>query len=311
VKSNLIHGIFGDSTSSSFQNTKHVYSSSGKYYVSVLVTDDLGATNASGVNVIIEQNTAIIDDDLVDLGNLGMEFVRIEGGTFLMGDHKQQQYNVCYLTNEETMLPREESVASFYIQTTEVTVSQWMEIMGRTSLPPGNSSEDCEGPKCPVSNVTYWAAHEFIGELNMRAADKNIFIYELPTQAQWEFACRGGTELQDYYFENPSDIGQYVWHFNNSGNKKHPVGLKLPNVFGLYDMLGNLAEWCLDGCAAPIYIVRGGAYNLPADQCVVYYKNDYLRTDISSEERQMIQDEVNEDTMKHYVGFRLVKMHKN
>jgi len=121
----------------------------------------------------------------------------------------------------------------FYMGKYEVTQAQWMRVM-RT---PNPSTFKC--PNCPVDRVSFWDVANFLKKLN---AMNDGYKYRLPSESEWEYACRAGT-TGDYH---DSDLDKIAWYSANSGKKTHPVGGKRPNAFGLYDMLGNAAEWCAD-----------------------------------------------------------------
>ena len=155
----------------------------------------------------------------------------------------------------------------FWLGRTEITQPQW------TALMESNASK-FNGNDLPVENVNWSDAMEFCRKLTdrERAAGRLPSDYEfaLPSDQQWEFACRAGT-TSDY----PGDIDAMAWYFVNSGGKTHPVGTKQPNAWGLYDMLGNVAEWCLNGISDYTYpvtpnftshSVRGGSWRVAASQ---------------------------------------------
>jgi len=169
-----------------------------------------------------------------DLANsLGMQFVLIPAGTFMMGGGVAED-------GDEDERPQHQVTFSqpFYLQTTPVTQGQWKKLMGEN---PAFFHECGEG--CPVENVSWDDAQEFIKKLNrMEQTDQ----YRLPTEAQWEYACRAGSTRSFCFGDEEALLGQYAWYADNSQKSPHPVGRLKPNAWGLYDMHGNVYEWCQD-----------------------------------------------------------------
>jgi formylglycine-generating enzyme required for sulfatase activity len=157
---------------------------------------------------------------------------------------------------------------------------------------PSNPSRFKEiGSAAPVERVSWNEAHDFCGRLSELWEEKSLgHRYRLPTEAEWEFACRAGTTT--YYFgDDEVGLSDYAWFDANSDYKTHHVGLKKPNSFGLYDVHGNVWEWCQDGYDAAYYrrspvddprgpmnetllrVIRGGSWSYTAVACRSAYRN--------------------------------------
>lgn len=166
--------------------------------------------------------------------SLGMKFVYIPPGTFTMGSPPDSPNRELDETAHKVILSE-----GFYLQTTEVTQGQWETVMGDNP----STFADC-GENCPVENVSWYNAQEFIAQLNQMEQEQ--YHYRLPTEAQWEYACRADSQTAYSFSDHDALLNGYAWYSANSGNQTHPVGLLSPNAWGLYDMHGNVWEWCLD-----------------------------------------------------------------
>jgi len=215
--------------------------------------------------------------------SIGMDFVRIPSGTFLMGSNSSEagtHEKPAHMVNVSR---------PFYMATTEVTQAQWKAVMA------GNPSR-FHGDDLPVERVSWSEAREFIRRLN---AWEGTTLYRLPTEAEWEYACRAGTSGPWY-----GGLDSIAWYESNGGGRTHPVSLKHVNAWGLYDMLGNVYEWCGDWKGeylgedlkdprgpreGTFRVVRGGSW-LVHDNRVRSYFRDFLTP-----------DELRDD-----VGFRVV-----
>lgn len=198
---------------------------------------------------------------------ISMEFMWIPPGTFMMGDPSEG-------------IPRhEEKIARpFYMGKTEVTQQQWMAVMS-------SNPSAMKRPHFPVHRVQRADCDAFVKGMNEKYGSSGM-VFALPTEAQWEYACRAGNAVKIDTPDDPERIGEYAWLGSNSQYEPHPVAQKKPNDWGLYDMQGNVAEWCSDVLSAtegralsypgsggqdptgePWYVVRGGNYRDGPSAC--------------------------------------------
>ncbi len=161
--------------------------------------------------------------------SIGMEFVLIPAGTFLMGSPDSD----AEARDAEKPIHRVTISQPLYLGKYLVTQAQWEAVMGN------NPSRIRGNPRAPVESVSWTDAHAFLHKLNEREEGRD---YRLPTEAQWEYACRAGTETPRYH----PDVNAIAWYAGNSDGWPESIGRKIPNAWGLYDMLGNVAEWCHD-----------------------------------------------------------------
>ena len=210
-----------------------------------------------------------------DLGRgVKMELVLIQPGSFMMGDDKGDA--------EEKPVHKVTISKPFYMGKFEVTQEQWQAVMG------ANPSH-FKGAKNPVDRVSWEACQTFIKKLNEKFAASGV-TFALPTEAQWEYACRAGSSTRDTAFgDSEAELAEYAWFEGNAGGKTHPVGQKKPNAWGLYDMHGNVWEWCADWYDGNYYkespaidptgptavtsrVLRGGSWSDPAPYCRSSYR---------------------------------------
>ena len=165
--------------------------------------------------------------------SIGMEFVHVQPGKFKMGSPSNESGR-----DGDEKQHRVKLTQGFYMQMTEVTQGQWKAIMGNNP----SSFKEC-GYSCPVENVSWNEVQDFIRKLNQREGRDR---YRLPTETEWEYAARAGSRTRFSFGDDDGSPGEYAWYHGNSGNETHPVGQKRPNAWGIYDMHGNVLEWCQD-----------------------------------------------------------------
>lgn len=162
----------------------------------------------------------------------GIAFIRISAGSFMMGSPTTEANRESDETQHQVTLSK-----SFYLGKYEVTQGQWKSVMGNNP----SSFKNC-GDKCPVENVSWEDVQEFIKKLNAKGEG----TYRLPTEAEWEYAARAGSTTKYSFGDSENSLVNYAWYSSNAGGKTNEVGLKQPNKWGLYDMHGNVGEWCAD-----------------------------------------------------------------
>ncbi len=206
------------------------------------------------------------------------EMVFVEGGTFTMGATSEQGRDA----ESDEKPAHSVTVSDFYIGKYEVTQKQWKEIMG-------SNPSKWTGDNLPVECVSWNDIQEFVQKLNQKTGKR----YRLPTEAEWEYAARGGAKSGGYKYSGSNHLDSVAWYWDNSGNKTHPVGQKVPNELGIYDMSGNVWEWCQDWYGGKKYyknslqtnpvgpssgsyrVWRGGSWNDYAMCCRVSYRYRY------------------------------------
>ncbi len=165
------------------------------------------------------------------------DLIRVEGGIFTMGAFNPEPF-----TWEKPAHPVR--VDTFYLGIYLVTQALWKAILG-----PGNNPSEFAGDERPVENLA-WAdiVKDFLPELNRCTAVRRPagLVYRLPTEAEWEYAARGGPHQSPFLFAGSDNLDAVGWYEANSGNETKPVGLKAPNALGIYDMSGNVSERCID-----------------------------------------------------------------
>jgi len=216
--------------------------------------------------------------------------VLVEGGTFIMGSN--------YWGYDEEP-EHAVTVNSFYIGKYEVTQKEWKEIMGYNP---------ClfKGDDLPIEQVSWNEIQEFLKELNENTG-KN---YRLPTEAEWEYASQGGNKSEGYMYSGSNNIEDVAWYSGNSDNKTHPVGTKLPNELGIYDMSGNVSEWCNDWYAVAYYreSPNNNPQGPPTGDSRTFRNGSYLNCEDACEDdcRHSYRLSAKPD-YRNDVGFRVVR----
>lgn len=209
------------------------------------------------------------------------EMIDVKGGTFYMGAQKDNPAETNYdaLAYQIESPVHQVSISSYAIGKFEVTQAQWNAAMG-------NNPSNIQGENLPVENVTWEEVQAFISILN----EKSGLNYRLPTETEWEFAAKGGDKSDKFDYSGNSVLSACGWYYSNSEATTHEVGSKNPNELGIYDMSGNVREWCNDWFGyysssmednpqgaydGNMKVNRGGSWTTPAVNC----RNTYRHTD--------------------------------
>ena len=203
--------------------------------------------------------------------SIGMKLRLIPAGKFMMGSPGTESNRRDNETQHGVSITK-----PFYLGVTEVTQEQYQKVMG-------TNPSQFKGPQNPVETVFWADAVEFCRKLSAMPAEKTAgHVYRLPTEAEWEYACRSGTTTAYGFGDDASRLGDYGWFDGNSDSKTHPVGEKKPNAWGLYDMHGGVYEWCQDWYGAypsgsatdptgatsgSSRVIRGGCWGIYARYC--------------------------------------------
>ena len=231
---------------------------------------------AKNINIIPKQlldNTESLEYNETTMG-LNINMIKIKGGTFVMGCTNEQGSDC--IDGEKPS--HSVTLNSYYIGKYEVTQKQWKEVMGNNP----SSFKNCE--KCPVEHVSWIDIQEFLKKLNTKTGK----TYDLPTEAQWEFASRGGNESKGYKYSGSNVLEDVAEYLGNNNKSTKPVGGKIPNELGLFDMSGNVLEWCADfygnydnnsktnpkgANSGSSHIYRGGSWVKNSQFCRLSYRN--------------------------------------
>ena len=236
-----------------------------------------GYADHKQIVTITEGETANVNVTLKQGGTnaniAGFDMIYVKGGTFTMGATAEQGSDA----ESDEKPTHSVTLSDYYIGRYEVTQAQWRAVMG-------SNPSIWKGDNLPVEDVSWNDIQEFIKKLNAQTGKR----FRLPTEAEWEYAARGGNQSKGYKYSGSNKIKDVAWYDRTSRGKPHPVGQKTPNELGIYDMSGNVREWCQDwygdyssdaqtnptGPSSGSYrVLRGGSWNYYARFCRVSHRN--------------------------------------
>ena len=214
-------------------------------------------------------------DITVTANGVSFKMIKVKGGTFTMGGTAEQGSDIY----SDEIPTHRVTLSDYYIGQTEVTQALWKAVMGK------NPSE-FKGKNRPVENVSWNDCQTFIRKLNKLTGRH----FRLLTEAEWEYAARGGNCSRGYKYSGGNSLGTVAWYADNSDDTTHEVKTKQPNELGIYDMSGNVVEWCNDWfsedyytesqvsnpkgpSSGPYHLARGGGWGFEARSCRVVYRD--------------------------------------
>ena len=227
------------------------------------------SNNSSGSPSVASGSNAI---SIPVKNGISIEMVKVEAGTFMMGATSEMQAPYRW----EKPVHQVTLTNDYYMGKYEVTQALWEAVMG-------SNPSYFKGDNLPVETVSWNDCQEFISKLNSLTGRK----FRLSTEAEWEYAARGGKKSRSYQYSGSSNISDVAWYDGNSGSKTHPVGTKQANELGIYDMTGNVWEWCQDwygsyssssqtnptGAVSGAHrVYRGGSWDFYAGRCRLSYR---------------------------------------
>ena len=232
------------------------------------------STSSSSANTLSSSGSSLSGNALtIPVKNgINIEMVKVEAGSFDMGATPEMENP----WEDEKPVHRVTLTNNYYVGKYEITQALWQAVMG-------NNPSRFKGDDLPVEKVSWDDCQDFISKLNAMTGKR----FRLPSEAEWEYAARGGKKSRGYQYSGSNTFGDVAWYYGNSGPKTHAVGTKQPNELGIYDMTGNVWEWCQDwfgsyssspqtnptGAASGSYrVYRGGSWCNSARDCRTSYR---------------------------------------
>ena len=249
----------------------------------ITLTKEAMATQQSTVNqpIVVQQpvaQTPVTNRDIITIpvkDGISIDMVRVEAGTFIMGATPEMENP----NSDEKPTHQVTLTNDYYIGKYEVTQALWQAVMG-------NNPSYFKGDNLPVGNVSWNDCQDFLIKINSITGKK----FRLPTEAEWEYAARGGKKSRGYQYSGSNNLSDVAWYIDNKGSGPHAVGSKQANELGIYDMSGNVLEWCQDWFgdynsssrvnptgvnSGSSCVLRGGAWLINAMYCRSSFRCHY------------------------------------
>ena len=257
-----------------------------------LASNAVASSSSNTSNYSSNSSYTLLGNNTISIpvkNGISIEMVKVEAGTFMMGATSEMKDSYDW----EKPVHQVTLTNDYYMGKYEVTQALWEAVMG-------SNPSYFKGDNLPVEKMSWNDCLEFISKLNSMTGRK----FRLPTEAEWEYAARGGKKSRSYQYSGSSNISDVAWYYGNSGSKTHPVGTKQANELGIYDMSGNVYEWCQDwygsfssssqtnptgSDSGSNRVFRGGGWNCNAGCC-----------------RSSFRCYITPDIRDYYLGLRLV-----